>query len=144
VEESIRVFVRVADPKFRQVVPMRYFNLTLTPAEASAYCADYLEEISLRATIARSQLRLVALVARITTELEELKRDENSRTLSRLHADSLAVLLQIAETENNKANQMREQAAQQGSFPQAEAVKTSMEKLRDRVDLVTRMLGHNG
>ncbi|MBZ5597029.1 MAG: hypothetical protein LAN83_01795 [Acidobacteriia bacterium] len=144
VEESIRVFVRVADPKFRQVVPMRYFNLTLTPAEASAYCADYLEEISLRATIARSQLRLVALVARITTELEELKRDENSRTLWRLHADSLAVLLQIAEAENNKANQMREQAAQQGSFPQAEAVKTSMEKLHDRVDLVTRMLGHKG
>src|ERR1700691_4951342 len=30
VEESIRVFVRVADPKFRQVVPMRFFNLTLT------------------------------------------------------------------------------------------------------------------
>ena len=28
VEESIRVFVRVADPKFRQVVPMRFFNLT--------------------------------------------------------------------------------------------------------------------
>ena len=32
VEESIRVFVRVADPKYRQVVPMRFFNLTLTGA----------------------------------------------------------------------------------------------------------------
>src|SRR5262249_36523148 len=30
VEESVRIFVRVADPKFRQVVPMRFFNLTLT------------------------------------------------------------------------------------------------------------------
>lgn len=144
VEESIRVFVRVADPKFRQVVPMRFFNLTLTPAEASACCADYLEEISLRANIARSQLRLVALVARITSELEELKRDENSRTLWRLHADFLAVLLQIAEAESGKANQLREQAAQQGSFDQAEAVKTSIEKLRDRSDLVARMLGRNG
>ena len=27
IEESIRIFVRVADPKFRQVVPMRFFNL---------------------------------------------------------------------------------------------------------------------
>jgi sugar lactone lactonase YvrE len=36
VEESIRIFVRVADPKFRQVVPMRFFNLTLTRAEADA------------------------------------------------------------------------------------------------------------
>jgi hypothetical protein len=43
VEESIRVFVRVADPKFRQIVPMRYFNLMLSPAEVEAYTADYLE-----------------------------------------------------------------------------------------------------
>lgn len=141
VQESVRVFVRVADPKFRQVVPMRFFNLTLTPAEANAYCADYLEEISFRANVARCQLRLVALLGRITTELEELKRDENSRTLWKLHADSLAVLLQIAEAESNKANQLREQAAQQGNFAEAEAVKTSTEKLRDRVDLVTRIVG---
>jgi hypothetical protein len=119
---------------------MRYFNLTLTPAEASAYCADYLEEISLRANVARSQLRLVALVARITSELEELKRDENSRTLWKLHADSLAVLLQLAEAESSKANHLREEAARQGSFAEAEAVKTSTEKLRDRMDLVTRLL----
>ena len=44
VEESIRVFVRVADPKYRQIVPMRFFNLTLTAAEADAYSAAYLEE----------------------------------------------------------------------------------------------------
>ena len=44
VEESIRVFVRVADPKFRQIVPMRYFNLMLSPAEIEAYTADYLEQ----------------------------------------------------------------------------------------------------
>src|SRR6202040_4241374 len=40
VEESIRVFVRVADPKYRQIVPMRFFNLTLTVAEAEAYGAS--------------------------------------------------------------------------------------------------------
>ena len=39
VEESIRIFVRVADPKYRQIVPMRFFNLTLTTAEAEAYSA---------------------------------------------------------------------------------------------------------
>src|ERR1019366_8259442 len=44
VEESIRVFVRVADPKFRQIVPMRYFNLMLSTAEIEAYTADYLEQ----------------------------------------------------------------------------------------------------
>ena len=41
VEESIRVFVRVADPKYRQVVPMRFFNLTLSTPEADAYSASY-------------------------------------------------------------------------------------------------------
>jgi hypothetical protein len=74
VEESIRIFVRVADPKFRQVVPMRYFNLTLTPPEAEAYNASFLEENSLRADVARRLIRLVSCVARVNTELEELKR----------------------------------------------------------------------
>jgi hypothetical protein len=35
---------------------------------------------------------------------------------------------------------LREEAARQGSFAEAEAVKTSTEKLRDRMDLVTRLL----
>ena len=139
VEESIRVFVRVADPKFRQVVPMRFFNLTLTPAEASAYCADYLEEQSQRADIARLLLRLVALVARISTELAELQRDENSSSLWRLHADSLVVLLQIAGAVTDQARQLMELATHD-SPEQAEAVKTSMEKLRDRSDLANRAL----
>ena len=96
VEESIRIFVRVADPKFRQVVPMRFFNLTLTPAEADACSADYLEEKSPRGSVARVLLRIVAVVARMTTELEELKRAENSPSLWKLHADSLVALLEVA------------------------------------------------
>ena len=72
VEESIRVFVRVADPKYRQVVPMRFFNLTLTSGEADAYSATFLDEKSLRADVARTLIRLVSISARISTELEEL------------------------------------------------------------------------
>src|SRR4029077_7420036 len=92
VEESIRIFVRVADPKFRQVVPMRFFNLILTPSEVQAYCADYLEEKSIRAGVARTLLRIVAVIARMSTELEELKRQERSNSLWKLHADFLIVL----------------------------------------------------
>src|SRR5205823_7052656 len=103
-EESVRVFVRVADPKFRQIVPMRFFNLMLTPAEADAYCADYAHEKSLRAEVARALLRTIAVIARITTELEELKRSENSASLWKLHADSLLGLLEVASavTENGR------------------------------------------
>src|SRR5262249_22325499 len=81
VEESIRVFVRVADPKYRQVVPMRFFNLTLTLPEADAYSASFLEEKSLRAEVARTLIRLVSISARISTELEELKRSQSMSSL---------------------------------------------------------------
>ena len=140
VEESIRVFVRVADPKFRQVVPMRFFNLTLTPAEADAYCADYLEEKSLRAGVARVLLRIVAVVARMTTELEELKRAENSASLWKLHADSLLALLEVACALAENAARVMALADQQGNTAEAEAVKSSLQKLRDRSDLVVRTL----
>ncbi|HVI08111.1 MAG TPA: hypothetical protein VND65_07420, partial [Candidatus Binatia bacterium] len=96
VEESIRVFVRVADPKYRQIVPMRFFNLTLTLPEADAYNAAYLEEKSLRADIARTLIRLVSCIARVNTELEELKRSQSMSSLWKLHADALVVLLEVA------------------------------------------------
>jgi hypothetical protein len=140
VEESVRVFVRVADPKFRQVVPMRFFNLTLTPAEAAAYCADYLEEKSLRAGVGRVLLRIVAVIARMTTELEELKRAENSPSLWKLHADSLLALLEVSRALAENAGRVIALANQQSNPSEAEAVTISLEKLRDRSDLVVRAL----
>jgi len=131
VEESVRIFVRVADPKFRQVVPMRFFNLTLTPAEAESYCADYLEEKSLRAGVARVLLRLVAVTARIITELEELKRANNSPSLWKLHADSLVTLLEIADKAMENSERVSNLASQRGHRQQVEEIQTSLKKLRD-------------
>ena len=140
VEESIRVFVRVADPKFRQVVPMRFFNLTLTPAEVEAYCADYLEEKSLRAGSARVLLRAVALVARLTSELEDLNRRENSASLWKLHADSLVALLELSRTLTQQAERLMGLAEQHEGVQHAEAIRISMGKLRERSDLVIATL----
>jgi len=134
IEESIRVFVRVADPKFRQIVPMRFFNLILTPAEAHAYCADYLEEKSIRAGVARTLLRIVAVVARMSTELEELKRHERSTSLWKLHADFLIVLLETESTLVHNAEHMLALASQRGTAEEVEAIKASLEKLRQRAD----------
>jgi len=131
VEESVRIFVRVADPKFRQVVPMRFFNLTLTPAEADAYCADYLEEKSLRSGVARVLLRLVAVTARIITELEELKRANNSPSLWKLHADSLVTLLEIAANATENSERVCTLASQRGHRQQVEEIQTSLKKLND-------------
>jgi len=132
IEESIRIFVRVADPKFRQIVPMRFFNLILTPAEAHAYCADYLEEKSIRAGVARTLLRIVAVVARMSTELEELKRNERSTSLWKLHADYLVVLLEIASVLGRNAEHMLSLTSQHGTSEDIEAIRNSLEKLRQR------------
>ncbi len=140
VEESIRIFVRVADPKFRQIVPMRFFNLMLTPPEVEAYCADYLEEKSLRAGTARTLLRLVAVLARTSTELEELKRQGNSTSLWKLHADSLIVLLEIARTLAEQSGRMLALANQHNGTDFAEAIQISLEKLRERSEQAVRVL----
>jgi len=144
VEESIRVFVRVADPKFRQVVPMRFFNLTLTPAEADACSADYLEEKSVRGSVARVLLRIVAVVARVSTELEELKRAENSPSLWKLHGDSLVALLEVARALSEHAAVVMDQASDQDNRAGKETIKTSLQRLRHRSDASVAALAETG
>jgi hypothetical protein len=141
VEESIRVFVRVADPKFRQIVPMRYFNLMLSPAEVEAYTADYLEQAGPRADAARMLLRIVAVTARITTEIEELKRSRNSRSIWKLHADSLVILIDLAkhlaEAVDRLALVIGPQAEMQAN---SEPLHSSLEKLRERTAEAAKLI----
>ena len=144
VEESIRVFVRVADPKFRQIVPMRYFNLMLSPAEVEAYTADYLEESSPRADVARMLLRVVAVTARLTTEIEELKRTQNSPSIWKLHADSLVVLLDLAKKVAEAVDRLALQTAQQEDMQgRSDALRLSLDKLRERTDQVVKTLAQS-
>ncbi|HMK23975.1 MAG TPA: hypothetical protein VK466_16695 [Terriglobales bacterium] len=140
VAESIRIFVRVADPKFRQVVPMRFFNLNLTAAEVEAYCADYLEEKSVRANVGQAMLRSVAVVGRIQTELEELKRCQPATSLWKLRADALVVLLDVARSAYESGNQVIQEAQEAGEEDAAEAVQASMRKLRERAEFVVKTL----
>ena len=142
VEESIRVFVRVADPKYRQVVPMRFFNLTLTTSEADAYGAAYLEEKSLRADIARTLIRMVSISARISTELEELKRSQKMSSLWKLHADSVVVLLDMASTSTEDAGSIAKAAEQSGSGPAGRAIHESVAKLRRTCDVAVKTLAN--
>jgi hypothetical protein len=144
VEESIRVFVRVADPKYRQIVPMRFFNLTLTAPEAEAYNAGFLEEKSLRADVARTLIRLVSCVARVNTELEELKRSQSMSSLWKLHADALVVLLDIASTTTEEAGRVAQMAESTEGGAWTKAIHQTVQKLRDRSDLAVKALAHPG
>jgi len=142
VEESIRVFVRVADPKYRQIVPMRFFNLTLTAAEADAYSAAFLEEKSLRADVARTLIRLVSVSARIRTELEELKRSQKMSSLWKLHADAVVVLLDMASTTTEEAGSVGKNAEQNGSGVAGNAIHESVSKLRNQSDVAVKTLAN--
>ncbi|MGA8272713.1 MAG: hypothetical protein WB919_14225, partial [Candidatus Sulfotelmatobacter sp.] len=133
------VFVRVADPKYRQIVPMRFFNLTLTVPEAEAYNAAFLEEKSLRADVARSLIRLVSCVARVNTELEELKRSQSMSSLWKLHADALVVLLNVASTTAEDAEGIAK-AAEKNDAASTKAIRETMHKLRERSDLAVKAL----
>ncbi len=144
VEESIRVFVRVADPKYRQIVPMRFFNLTLTPAEADAYNAGFLEEKSLRADVARTLIRLVSCIARVNTELEELKRSQSMSSLWKLHADALVVLLDIASTTTEEAGSVAQHAESSDAASSAKEIRETVQKLRARADIAVKTLAHPG
>jgi hypothetical protein len=144
VEESIRVFVRVADPKYRQIVPMRFFNLTLTIAEVEAYNAGFLEEKSLRADVARTLIRLVSCVARVNTELEELKRSQSMSSLWKLHADALVVLLDIASTATEEAGRVAKLAEKSEDGAWSKAIDDTAQKLRQRTEIAVRTMAHPG
>ena len=85
-------------------------------------------------------MRLVAVFARVTTELEELKRNENSTSLWKLHADSLIVLLEVARTLAEQADRLIGLAHQHNGTEFAEAIRTSLDKLRERAEMAVRVL----
>jgi hypothetical protein len=143
VEESIRVFVRVADPKYRQVVPMRFFNLTLTAPEVDAYGAAYLEEKSPRADVARTLIRLVSISARIRTELEELKRSQKMSSLWKMHADAVVVLLDMGSTSIEDAGNV-EKTAEGGGGDGSRTIHASVQKLRNQSDVAVKTLANVG
>ena len=123
---------------------MRFFNLTLSAAEADAYNADFLEEKSLRADVARVLIRLVSCLARISTELEELKRSQSMSSLWKLHADALVVLLDMASTTAEEAASIAKSAESSDDANSAKAIRETAQKLHQRSDLAVKALAHTG
>lgn len=140
VEESIRAFVRAADPKFRQIVPMRFGNLVMSAAEADAFCAEHLEEKSFRADNARALIHVVAHIARMMTEMEELKHKQNSAYLWKPHADALVVLLESMGAVNDEATQVAAMAQSRGLPEKVKAMNASLHKLREKSEQVVKLL----
>lgn len=139
VEDSIRAFVRAANVKLREIVPMTSFNLILTGAEADAFCADYLEEESFRADHARILVRMVAIVARMSTETEEVKRKRRT-PMTAPHRDALMLLLAAARTAKENADLVLDMAGQRGLTEKVITLNASLQKLRERAELAEKAL----
>jgi fatty acid-binding protein DegV len=83
-------------------------------------------------------------VARVNTELEELKRSQSMSSLWKLHADALVVLLDIASTTTEEAASIAKLAENSDAGASAKAIRETVQKLRDRCDLAVKALAHTG
>jgi len=84
-------------------------------------------------------LRLVAVNARITTELEELKRSRNSRSVWKLHADSLVVLVDLAKRLAEAVDRLAVTIGQEAEG-KSEPLHNSLEKLRERISEAAKLI----
>jgi hypothetical protein len=87
-------------------------------------------------------IRLVSISARVSTEVEELKRSQSMSSLWKLHADSLVVLLDISNTSAEEAAGTAKAAQQSGEA--VRSIQESLERLRVRAELAARTLAHAG
>jgi len=113
----------------------------LSPAEIEACTADFLEQNSPRADVARALLRLVAMSARMTTEMEELKRAPRYSTLWKLHADSLTVLLDMTKRVPEGVASLTPTPNRWTAVKDSDgSIRHTLDKLRARAEEVERVL----
>jgi hypothetical protein len=87
-------------------------------------------------------IRLVSISARISTELEELKRSQKMSSLWKLHADAVVVLLDMASTSTEEAGSTAKQAEDKGSGAAARSIHESVQKLRNQTDVSVKTLAN--
>jgi hypothetical protein len=88
---------------------------------------------------ARLLVRMVAIVARMSTELEHL-RSSGSPQVAKTHSDSLAVLLRTAATALENAAALLAAARESGISEAMLGLGDSVQKLRERFEHVPRAL----
>ena len=138
--ETVRNFLRAADPKSSQVVPVRSGNLALSSAEVEAFRANYSGEKSFRADYVNALVSIVSLVGRMGIELADFKAKRNSAYQWKPHADALSVLLKIGREVDNRAMTVAELAERRGLSDKNNAVHASLAKLHEQVQVVAETL----
>ena len=131
--ERLREAIKKVDPNAPAILPMPQGNVVLSPAEAEACRADYLQEKSFRADWANALLAIVAVQTSIAYELREYFAKKTSAHLWRPHADSLRYLLASANREMERGQVLVSTAQQRGLTEKVSAMKASLDKFRNNV-----------
>ena len=85
---------------------------------------------------------MVSISARISTELEELKRSQKMSSLWKLHADAVVILLDMASTSTEEAGSVAKMAEQSGAMTAGKAIHESVQKLRNHADVAVKTLAN--
>lgn len=137
--ESIRNYVRAAQSNWN-VVPIRDGNLVLTPAEVEAFRSDVAGEKSFRGDYANLMMQSVAILSRMTTELNDYLHKRDSAYLWKPHADVLTYLISAAGRIFAASSNVQAVAEQRGLADKAKALSASIEKLKTQTALVAKAL----
>ncbi len=138
--DSIQSFVRAADPKSANVVPLKKENLVLSAAEVEAFRASYIGEKSFRGDFAETLCQVIAAHACITTELLELRAKSKSAYLWKPHADSLAFLVARAQKLQEDCEGLIATAEKRGLTDKGTAMNGALQKLRAQAQVVAQAL----
>ncbi|MBV8894413.1 MAG: hypothetical protein JO266_20965 [Acidobacteria bacterium] len=93
----------------------------------------------MRAEHGRVLVRMVAIVARLSTEISELKR-RRLTPAAMPHADATLLLVAAAKTAQENARLVLDSAAQQGHMEKVITLNASLQKLRERCELAEKAL----
>jgi hypothetical protein len=137
--DSIRSFVRAAQGNWN-MVPIRNGNIALTAAEAEAFRADTLTEKSFRGDYATLLTQSVAILARMTMELEDYNSKRDSAYLWKPHADALTYLISAAGRVLSNATSVLAVAEQRGLVDKAKALNASLDRMKAQTALVAKAL----
>lgn len=140
VANSIRDFVRAADPDSSLNVPLSKGNFILSPAERDAFAASYANEDSFRGKYVTILVEIVATTARLREEMASAKEKVGSVYLWRPHADHLAYLVNAAQQLQEKGAEVKSLAQGRGLQGKISALNASLEKLEMTRQRVTAFL----
>lgn len=137
--ESIRNFVRAAQSNW-DVVPIPGGKLVLSPAEVEAFRSEIAGERSFRGDYANVMMQSVAILSRMTTELNDFLAKQDSEYLWKPHADALTYLIAAAGRVFSISSKILLTAEQRGLTDKAKALSGTLEKLKAQTSLVAKAL----